>query len=100
MSRRVVISGMGLVTPLGLDAPSTWEALLAGKSGVGPITKFDASNLQARIAGEVRDFDPLQHIDKKEARKMDAFTHFAVVAAKEALGDSGFEIDDENANRF
>jgi len=99
MSRRVVITGIGLVTPLGLDAPSTWEALLAGKSGIGPITRFDASNLPARIAGEVRDFDPLQHIDRKEARKMDAFTHFAVVAAGEALRDAGFTINGNNADR-
>jgi 3-oxoacyl-[acyl-carrier-protein] synthase II len=99
MSRRVVITGIGLITPLGLDVPSTWEALLAGKSGIGPITKFDASNLPARIAGEVRGFDPFQHIDRKEARKMDAFTHFAVVATHEALGDSGLQIDDANADR-
>jgi len=99
MSRRVVITGIGLVTPLGLDAPSTWEALLAGKSGIGPITKFDASNLPAQIAGEVRGFDPLQHIDRKEAKKMDAFTHFAVVASQEALRDSDFTIDESNADR-
>jgi len=100
MSRRVVITGIGLVTPLGLDTPSTWEALLAGKNGIGPITRFDASNLPAQIAGEVRDLDVLQHIDKREARKMDAFTHFAVVAAKEALSDSGLAIDDRNADRI
>ena len=99
MSRRVVITGMGLITPLGLDAPSSWEALLAGKSGIGPITKFDASDLPTRIAGEVRGFDVLQHIDRKEARKMDAFTHFAVVASREALDDSGFTIDQRNADR-
>jgi 3-oxoacyl-[acyl-carrier-protein] synthase II len=99
MSRRVVITGIGLITPLGLDAPSSWDALLAGKSGIGPITKFDASNLPARIAGEVRDFDPLQYIDKKEARKMDAFTHFAVVATQEALRDASFTIDEHNADR-
>jgi 3-oxoacyl-[acyl-carrier-protein] synthase II len=99
MSRRVVITGIGLVTPLGLDAPSTWEALLAGKSGIGPITKFDASDLPTQIAGEVRGFDPLQHIDRKEAKKMDAFTHFAVVASQEALRDSDFTIDESNADR-
>jgi 3-oxoacyl-[acyl-carrier-protein] synthase II len=99
MSRRVVITGIGLVTPLGLDAPSSWEALLAGHSGIGPITKFDASDLPARIAGEVRGFDPFQHIDKKEARKMDAFTHYAVVATDEALADAGFSIDAANADR-
>ena len=100
MSRRVVITGIGLVTPLGLDAPSSWEALLAGQSGIGPITKFDATNLPTRIAGEVRGFDPLEHIDRKEARKMDTFTHYAIVATREALEDSGLKIDATNAERF
>lgn len=99
MSRRVVITGIGLVTPLGLDAPSSWEALLAGKSGIGKITKFDASKLTSRIAGEVRDFDPFQYIEKKEARKMDTFTHYAVVASREALSDAKFTIDAGNAER-
>lgn len=99
MNRRVVITGIGLVTPLGLDAPSSWKALLAGKSGIGPITKFDASNLTARIAGEVRGFDPTRYMDKKEARKMDTFTHYAVAAAGEALNDADFRIDESNADR-
>lgn len=99
MSRRVVITGIGLITPLGLDTPGTWEALLRGASGIATITKFDASSLSSRIAGEVRGFDPLQHFDKKEARKMDSFTHYAVVAAKQALDDAGFVIDAGNAER-
>jgi 3-oxoacyl-[acyl-carrier-protein] synthase II len=99
VSRRVVITGIGLITPLGLDTPGTWEALLRGASGIATITKFDASSLSSRIAGEVRGFDPLQHIDKKEARKMDSFTHYAVVAAKQALDDAGFVIDAGNAER-
>jgi len=99
MGRRVVITGIGLLTPVGLDSPSSWEALLAGRSGIGPITRFDASNLTSRIAGELKGFDPLQHFDRKEARKMDAFIHFAVVASKEALDDANFVIGEHNAER-
>ena len=99
MRRRVVITGIGLLTPLGLDTASTWTALLEGRSGIGPINRFDASGYSCRIAGEVPDFDPLAILDKKEARKMDRFTHFAIAAAREALGDSGFEIVPDNAER-
>jgi 3-oxoacyl-[acyl-carrier-protein] synthase II len=99
MRRRVVITGIGLVSPLGLDAPTTWAALLAGKSGVGPITKFDAQAMSSRIAGEVRGFDPLAHLEKKEVRKMDTFTHYAIAASREALSDAGFTIDAGNAER-
>jgi len=99
MSRRVVITGIGLITPMGLDTPTTWQALLRGESGIGPITKFDASGLTCRIAGEVKGFDPLEFIDRKEAKKMDSFTHYAVAATKEALTDSGFVIGPDNAER-
>ena len=99
MARRVVITGIGLITPLGLDAPGTWSALLRGQSGIGPITKFDASGLTSRIAGEVRGFDALRFIDRKEARKMDTFSHYALAATKEALDDSGLVIDARNAER-
>ena len=99
MRRRVVMTGIGLLTPLGLDRESSWQALLAGKSGVGPITKFDASNHSCRIAGELRGFDPLTAMEKKEARKMDPFTHYAVAAAREALADSGYDISPANAER-
>jgi 3-oxoacyl-[acyl-carrier-protein] synthase II len=99
MARKVAITGIGLITPLGLDRDSTWEGLVAGHSGIGPITLFDASSYSARIAGEVRGFDALAFIEKKEARKMDRFTHFAVAATKEALDDAGFTIDDGNAER-
>jgi 3-oxoacyl-[acyl-carrier-protein] synthase II len=99
MSRRVVITGIGLISPLGLDCASTWEALLAGRSGIGPITKFDAEKYASRIAGEVRGFDPLEYVDKKEAKKMDSFTHYALAATREALADSSFKIDDGNCNR-
>ena len=99
MRRRVVITGLGVVSPLGLDAPSTWEALLAGKSGIGPITGFDASAFTSRIAGEVRGFVPENYIDRKEVKKMDTFIHFAIAASKEAMADSGLAIDASNAER-
>ncbi|MBZ5638809.1 MAG: beta-ketoacyl-ACP synthase II [Acidobacteriia bacterium] len=97
MGRRVVITGVGLVSPLGLDAPSTWAALLAGRSGIGPITRFDASAYPCRIAGEVRGFDPENFVDRKEARKMDTFIHYAIAASKEALDTSGLVIDSRNS---
>jgi len=97
--RRVVITGVGVVSPLGLDAPSTWEALSAGKSGIGPITKFDVSAFSCRIGGEVRGFDPENYIDRKEVKKMDTFIHFAIAASREAMTDSGLKIDSQNDER-
>jgi len=97
VSRRVVITGIGLISPLGLDTTSTWDALLAGKSGIGPITRFDPADLTCRIAGEVRGFDPEWVLDRKEARKMDTFSHYAIAASGEALKDAAFEINDSNA---
>ena len=99
MGRRVVITGIGLISPLGLDTRSTWEALLAGRSGVGKITHFDASAMTSRIAAEVKGFDPCDHLERKDARKMDSFSHFAVAAAGEALQDARFEINAANAHR-
>ena len=92
MTRRVVITGIGLVTPLGNDTASTWAALCAGKSGVGPITRFDASRHDVRIAAEVKDFDPLTVMDRKLARRTDRFSHFAIAAATEALADAGLDV--------
>lgn len=89
--RRVVVTGIGLVTPLGTGTLKTWEALLRGKSGIGPITRFDAGRFETRIAGEVRDFDPLTWIDRKEVRKMDLFTQYAVAAAALAVEDAGID---------
>ncbi|MFN2577043.1 MAG: beta-ketoacyl-ACP synthase II [Pyrinomonadaceae bacterium] len=97
MKRRVVITGMGLVTPLGNSLEATWAGLLAGKSGAGPITRFDATEFPVRFACEVKDFDSLKYVEKKEARKMGTFTHFAIAAADEALTDSGLKITDQNA---
>ena len=99
MRRRVVITGIGLISPLGLDTPSTWDGLVAGRGGVGPITKFDATDFASRIAGEVRGFDPTRWIEKKEARKMDTFTHYAIAASDEALAHSGLRVDDGNRDR-
>ncbi len=99
MNRRVAITGIGLVTPIGLTTGANWESILVGKSGIGPITRFDASRFDARIAGEVKDFDPNQFIEKKEIKKMDRFIHYAIAATTEALDDSGLKITPENAER-
>jgi 3-oxoacyl-[acyl-carrier-protein] synthase II len=97
--RRVVVTGMGLVTPLGTGIEKNWEALMAGRSGIGPITRFDVSDFAARIAGEVRDFDPHDWIEKKDVKKMDLFIQYAVGAAEQAMRQSGLKIDDSNAER-
>ncbi|HEX2695050.1 MAG TPA: beta-ketoacyl-ACP synthase II [Acidobacteriota bacterium] len=89
--RRVVITGIGLVTPLGVGTKKTWDALLRGESGIGPVTRFDAARFATRIAGEIRDFDPLAFIERKEIRKMDLFTQYAVVAAALAVEDAGID---------
>jgi 3-oxoacyl-[acyl-carrier-protein] synthase II len=90
-ARRVVITGVGLVTPLGIGAQKNWEALLRGESGIGPITRFDSSRHATRIAGEVKAFDPLAFIDKREARRMDLFIQFALAAAALAVEDAGID---------
>jgi 3-oxoacyl-[acyl-carrier-protein] synthase II len=100
MTRRVVISGIGLISPVGLDRESTWSALVAGRSGIAPITGFDASELTSRIAGEVKGFDAQRFLEKKEARKMDTFSHYALAATKEALEDAKLTIGEENAERI
>ena len=92
MSRRVVVTGVGLVTPLGVGTRANWDALLAGQSGIGPITRFDASLFAARIAGEVKGFDPLQFMEKKDVKKMDIFIQFAVAAAQFAMDDAGLKV--------
>ncbi len=96
MGSRVAITGLGAVTPLGLDVPTTWQALLAGQSGIGPITRFDASGMRCQIAGELKGFDPEAAIGRKEARRTDRFVQMAIVAANEALADAGLTIDDGN----
>ncbi len=89
MKHRVVITGIGMVTPVGTGKEVFWDSLINGKSGIGPITRFDASELPTRMAGEVKGFDPLAYLDKKEARRMDRFTHFAFAATQMALNDAG-----------
>jgi 3-oxoacyl-[acyl-carrier-protein] synthase II len=95
-SSRVVITGLGTVNPVGNDVRTSWDNLIAGKSGIGPITLFDASAHDTRFAGEVKNFDPVNYINRKDARRMDRFAHFAVAAAKEAMTSSGIKIDDRN----
>ena len=86
---RVVITGMGAVTPIGNDVPTFWENLKAGVCGIGPITKFDASDYKVHVAAEVKGFDPLQYMEKSEARKYDPFCHYALAAAAQAVEESG-----------
>jgi 3-oxoacyl-[acyl-carrier-protein] synthase II len=99
LKRRVVVTGIGLITPCGVGTEPTWATLLEGKSGVGPITKFDAAKFDSRIAGEVRGFDPEAFIGKKDVKKMDLFIHYAVAAAAFAQEQSGLTITPENAER-
>jgi 3-oxoacyl-[acyl-carrier-protein] synthase II len=99
VNRRVVVTGIGLVSCVGLTAEETWESLVAGRGGIGPITRFDASAFRCRFAGEVKGFDPERFMPKKEVKKFDTFIHFAVAAAKEALASSGLEVTEENATR-
>ena len=92
MRRRVVITGLGVVTPIGTGHQAFWPALLRGTSGVGRITRFDPSGLATQIAAEVRDFDPTRYMDRKEARRNDRFVQFAYVAARLALDDARYAI--------
>ena len=98
-TRRVVVTGIGLVSALGIGTDANWEALCEGRSGIGPITRFDASAFTTRIAGEVKHFDPLQYIEKKDVKKMDIFIQFAIAAADGAMTDSGLKITSENETR-
>jgi len=94
--RRVVITGIGVISPLGNTVEQFWSNLVAGRSGVDTIQAFDASEFTTKIAAEVRDFDPLAYMDRKEARHMDRFTQFAVAAAQQAVDDAGLKLDEEN----
>jgi len=93
------VTGVGLVSAVGIGTRETWDALLEGRCGIGPITHFDASKFSSRIAGEVKDFDPLRFLDKKEARKMDVFIHYALAASSFAMEDSGLKVTPESAPR-
>jgi 3-oxoacyl-[acyl-carrier-protein] synthase II len=98
--RRVVVTGLGVISPVGNDIPSTWDSIVAGRSGIGPITRFDASTFRTRIAGEVRGFDSTAVIPAKEARRLDTFVHYGTAAAVEALRDCGIEVSDANRERI
>jgi 3-oxoacyl-[acyl-carrier-protein] synthase II len=93
--RRVVVTGLGAVTPLGLDVESTWSSLLAGESGAGEITQFDHSDYPVHFACEVKEFDATEWVDRKRARRMDRFTHLILAAARQAVADSGLEVEKE-----
>ncbi|MGM9837946.1 MAG: beta-ketoacyl-ACP synthase II [Paludibacteraceae bacterium] len=98
--RRVVITGLGALTPVGNTAAETWEALVAGKNGVGPITQFDATSFKTQFAAEVKGFDPSALIDRKEARRLDRYTQFSMWVAKEAMDDSGLDMEVEDKERM
>lgn len=97
--RRVVVTGVGTVSPCGGNAQTTWRAITSGRSGIAPIARFDATEYAVRIAGEVKDFDPTRYVEKKKVRESDTFIHYAIAAADEALKSSGFEPTDEQRER-
>ncbi|MCS7221137.1 MAG: beta-ketoacyl-ACP synthase II [Anaerolineae bacterium] len=97
--RRVVVTGLGAVTPLGLDVPTTWSNVLAGRSGVDRITAFDPTPYKTQIAAEVKDFDPTRYLEAREARRLDRFTHFAVAASQEAVADACLDLSAEDPRR-
>ncbi len=99
MERRVVVTGIGLVTPVGIGREETWSALVNGQSGIAPITLFDSTEFATKFAGEVKNFEPTKWIDKREAKSLDRFVHFAMAASAMAKEDSGLEITDENSER-
>lgn len=100
MKKRVVVTGIGMITPVGLDTESSWEGLINGKSGIGPITQFDDKAIPTQIAGEIPGFDPEKYIEPKEIKKMDRFIHLAIAASQMAMDDSGLRITPENAERI
>ena len=95
----MVVTGVGMVTPVGLTAPESWDALRAGISGAGPITKFDTTRQQVRIACEVKGFDPASYIDRKEARRYDLFAQYAIAAAHQAVVQARLDVDVPDRNR-
>ena len=98
--KRVVVTGLGALTPIGNSVDETWQNAIAGKSGAGPITLFDASLFKTQFACEVKNFDPLDYFDRKEARKHDRYSQLAIAAAKEAIEDSGLDFEKENLDRI
>ncbi|MEA3336470.1 MAG: beta-ketoacyl-ACP synthase II [Chloroflexota bacterium] len=98
-NQRVVVTGLGAVTPIGVDVPSTWESLLAGRSGIGPVTSFDASRVKSQIAAEVKDFDPSLYLGRKEVRRTDRFAQFAIASTMQAVSDAGLDMASEDPRR-
>ncbi|MRG87068.1 beta-ketoacyl-ACP synthase II [Salinibacillus xinjiangensis] len=99
VNRRVVVTGMGAVTPVGNDVDSMWDQIVSGESGIGEVTKVNPDDFPTKVAAEVKDFDPTLYMEKREAKRMDLFTQYAVAASVMAVKDAGLEINDENANR-
>ncbi|SPD76213.1 3-oxoacyl-(acyl-carrier-protein) synthase II [uncultured Desulfobacterium sp.] len=100
MTRRVVVTGLGMVTPLGTGVEENWEAVCAGKSGIGPVTRFDSTEFPSRIAGEVKNFNPEDYLEKQMIRRFDDFIHYALAGARMAMDDSGLKVDENNAHRI
>lgn len=99
MKRRVVVTGVGMITPVGLDTKTSWEGLIAGRSGIGPITQFDDKEIPTQIAGEVKGFDPAVFIEAKEIKKMDRFIHLAIAASQMVMDDAKLVVTHEIAER-
>ena len=97
MNKRVVITGMGMVSPLGIGVKDNWDTICQGKSGIAPSTRFDTSDFPSKIAGEVKGFNPENYVDKKETKKMDIFIHYALASGMMALQDSQLKIDLEGS---
>ena len=98
--RRVVVTGLGVISPVGIDVPSAWDSIINGRSGIGPITRFDSTAFNTHIAGEVKGFDAAKYMSGKEARRYDSFIHFGIAAAKEALADAGITAKPANPDRY
>lgn len=100
MDKRIVITGLGAISPIGIGKEAFWEGLMEGRNGIGKITRFDAAEYKAQIAGEVKDFDPTKYIDKKESKRMDRYAQFAVAATKMAIEDAGLDLEKEDCDRI
>jgi 3-oxoacyl-[acyl-carrier-protein] synthase II len=100
VTRRVVVTGLGIISPVGNDIASAWDSIVAGRSGIGPVTRFDASSFPTRIAGEVKGFDVAAYMSPKEARHFDTFIHYGIAAGTQAFRDSGIEVSEANADRI
>ena len=100
MDKRIVITGLGAISPIGIGKDEFWKGLMEGRNGIGKITRFDATEYKSQIAGEVKDFDPTEYIDKKESKRMDRYAQFAVAATKMALEDAGLDLEKEDCDRI